>query len=173
MRFGSPPACAAADLVALQRRRGLWAAPTLVPSAQLLRSPVGSAPRADRIPAATQHKIRLYGIDAQEQYTAESGAELKSRCHELTLEKRNRGKYGQPLANDYRLNLSTSCKKGKIKGADSVAQDNTAVLPRTTPLCCPRQHRCVAHGDTNRRNNSQSIRHNKTDTEHRRIGFGF
>ena len=26
--------------------------------------------------------------DAQEQYTAESGAELKSRCHELTLEKR-------------------------------------------------------------------------------------
>ena len=78
--------------------------------------------------------------DAQEQYTAESGAELKSRCHELTLEKRNRGKYGQPLANDYRLNLSTSCKKGKIKGADSVAQDNTAVLPTPTPLCCPRQH---------------------------------
>ena len=44
-----------------------------------------------------------------------------------------RGKYGQPLANDYRLNLSTSCKKGKIKGADSVAHGDTAVLPTPTP----------------------------------------
>ena len=44
--------------------------------------------RADHRAARTQHKIRLYGIDAQEQYTAESGAELKSICHELTLEKR-------------------------------------------------------------------------------------
>ena len=61
-----------------------------------------------------------------------------------------RGKHGQPLANDYRLNLSTSCKKGKIKGADS-----------------------VAHADTNRKYNSHTIIPNNTDTEHRRIGAGF
>ena len=62
--------------------------------------------------------------------------------------KNKRGKYGQPLANDYRLNLSTTCKKGEIKGADSVAQDYTAVSPTTTQQCSPGLHSGVAHDYT-------------------------
>ena len=47
--------------------------------------------------------------------------------------KSKRGKYGQPLANDYTLNLKTAAQKDKINGGSSVAHDYTAVLPRTTP----------------------------------------
>ena len=47
--------------------------------------------------------------------------------------KSKRGKYGQPLANDYTLNLKTAAQKDKINGGSSVVHDYTAVLPRTTP----------------------------------------
>jgi hypothetical protein len=59
-----------------------------------------------------------------------------------------RGKYGQPLANDYRLNLSTSRNKGRVQGVDSVAHDYTAVLPTATRQCSPGLHNGVAHGYT-------------------------
>ena len=47
--------------------------------------------------------------------------------------KSKRGKYGQPLANDYTLNLKTAAQKDKINGGSSVVHGYTAVLPRTTP----------------------------------------
>ena len=41
--------------------------------------------------------------------------------------KSKRGKYGQPLANDYTLNLKTAAQKDKINGGSSVVHDYTAV----------------------------------------------
>ena len=39
--------------------------------------------------------------------------------------KSKRGKYGQPLANDYTLNLKTTAQKDKINGGSSVVHDYT------------------------------------------------
>ena len=75
--------------------------------------------------------------------------------------KSKRGKYGQPLANDYTLNLKTAAQKDKINGGSSVVHDYTAVLPTTTQQCSPRLHSSVAQDYTNRIYN----RRFNTDTE--------
>ena len=62
--------------------------------------------------------------------------------------KSKRGKYGQPLSNDYTLNLKTTAQKDKINGGSSVVHDYTAVLPRTTRQCSPRLHSSVAQDYT-------------------------
>ena len=67
---------------------------------------VGSAPRADRIPAATQHKIRLYGIDAPESHQA-FGQKSKHHLSSLVFGKdvrvayKSRDKYGRILGTVY------------------------------------------------------------------------
>ena len=75
--------------------------------------------------------------------------------------KNRRGKYGQPLANDYRLNLSTTRKKAEIKGGHSVQQLDTAVSSCQTRQCLTPGHSGVQLPDT-AVSNSQTPTENTT-----------
>ena len=61
---------------------------------------------------------------------------------------KKRGKYGQPLANDYTLKIPTK----KVKSADSAWGEPVAnpitVSSTATPQCRPRRHCNVVQGDT-------------------------
>ena len=49
--------------------------------------------------------------------------------------KNRRGKYGQPLSNDYRLNLVIGGKNGKIKDVDGIVDNDVAVSSSWTRQC--------------------------------------
>ena len=73
---------------------------------------------------------------------------------------KKRGKYGQPLANDYTLKIPIYKEKCEDKSVGRAVHNSMAMSPRTTPQCRPRRHCSVAQDGTNR-----NIKQQKIETE--------
>ena len=61
---------------------------------------------------------------------------------------KKRGKYGQPLANDYTLKIPVGKEKSKVKALHEPVHNSGAMSPTTTPQCRPGRHCNVAQDDT-------------------------
>ena len=61
---------------------------------------------------------------------------------------KKRGKYGQPLANDYTLKIPIYKEKCEDKSVGRAVHNSIAMSPRTTPQCRPERHCNVAQDDT-------------------------
>ena len=53
---------------------------------------------------------------------------------------KKRGKYGQPLANDYTLKIPVGKEKSKVKALHEPVHNSGAMSPTTTQQCRPGRH---------------------------------
>ena len=86
---------------------------------------------------------------------------------------KKRGKYGQPLANDYTLKIPVGKEKTKVNEQKEPVHNSGAMSSTTTLQCRPGRHCNVAQDDTNRNNNRKSNRNTEPKGESSGVGFRF